>query len=342
MVDRAAAFQPLRRWAPEYWRRLFSKFYWRPLLTGPPLGFCTAEFEEPSLIGKSWIYRVSYDPRAFGHRICLKVAPCDPATIDLKRLRIIVAALWQVRCWRPELIYRDVHIDTSDCMDGDLPQHVFRVAKRPGEPHPLLPNLHLLSDRRGIPKAKPWTQKADTCWFRGAATGDIDFENNKRVLVCRLADQIAGVDSKLTSVPGGSADFIENCRRAGIMAAPTSFAEMNNHRYLLDVDGNTTSWDRYLRIGLLGGVPIRFEPQWTEYWHDQLVEGKNVVTVDRTTFADQLAALRCDERRSKAIAQRASELARTELSREAVLRTFADLWAACSHGSSIASSRSSH
>jgi len=336
MADRAAAFLSFRRWAPKYWQYLLRKFYWRPLFTGPPLGFCTAEFEEPSLIGRPWIYRFSFDPQAFGDRICLKVAPCDPATIDLKRLQIMVAALWQLRCWRPDLIYRNVHVDTSDCIDGDLPAYVLRVAKRPGEPHPLLPNLHLLSERRGIPKAKPWAQKADTCWFRGAATGDVDFENNKRVAVCRLAGQITGVDSKLTSVPSGSAEFIENCQAAGILASPTSFTEMNNHRYLLDVDGNTTSWDRYLRIGLLGGVPIRFEPHWTEYWHEHLAEGKNVVTVDRTTFADQLAALRCDERRSKAIAQRASELVRTELSREAVLRAFADRWAACACDGSIA------
>jgi hypothetical protein len=336
MVDRAASFQPLRRWAPGYWRRLFKKFYWRPLFAGPPLGLCTAEFEEPSLIGRHWIYRVSYDPRSFGDRICLKVAPCDPEAIDLKRLQIIVGALWQLRCWQPELTYRDVYVDTSDCIDADLPHHVFRVAKRPGEPHPLLPNLHLLSKRRGIPKAKPWSKKATTCWFRGAGTGDVDFEKNKRVAVCRLAQQLVGVDCKLTSVPSGSADFIARCQAAGIMSAPTSFTEMNHHRYLLDVDGNTTSWDRYLRIGLLGSVPIRFEPFWTECWHNQLVEGKNVVTVDRTTLEDQLASLRRDERRSRAIAQRANELARTVLSRKAALRAFADRWAAACRDCSMA------
>jgi len=328
MVDRAASFQPLRRWAPEYCRFLFKKFYWRPLFTGPPLGFCTAEFDESSLNGRPWIYRVSYDPRSFGDRICLKVAPCDPAVIDLKRLRALVAALWQLRCWRPDLTYRDVYVDTSDCMDADLPRHVFRVAKRPGEPHPLLPNPYLLSKRRGVPKAKPWPHKTPTCWFRGAATGDVDFEKNKRVAVCQLAKQLTGVDSKLTSVPTGSKPFAERCQNAGIMAAPTSFVEMNNHRFLLDIDGNTTSWDRYLLIGLLGGVPIRFEPFWTEYWHEQLLEGKNVVTVDRTTFADQLTELRRDDRQSRAIAARASELARKTLSRKAALVAFAERWAA--------------
>jgi hypothetical protein len=329
MPVKSSSFSPFRRWAPAYWRTLVAKFYWRPLVSGPPLGFRTADFEDSRLTGKPWVYRVSYDPRAFGQRICLTFAPCDPATIDLKRLQIIVAALWQMRCWQPDLIYHDVHVDLSDCVDGDLPHYVFRVAKRPGEQHPLLPNLHLLSRRRGIPKAKPWEKKADTCWFRGAATGDTKFEKNKRVAICQVAKQVARVDSRLTSAPGVSAEFVESCQRAGIMGPPTCFTEMNNHRYLLDVDGNTTSWDRYLRIGLFGGVPIRFEPFWTEYWHQQLIEGQNVVTVDRTTFADQLASLREDERRSQMIAERASELARTALSREAVLRVFADRWAAC-------------
>ena len=329
MPGKSSSFLPLRRWAPDYWRHLLAKCSWRPLLTGPPVGFRTAEFEDASLKGKPWVYRISYDPQAFGKRICLTFAPCDPATIDLKRLQVIVAALWQMQCWQPELIYRDIHVDLSDCTDGELPHYVFRVAKRPGEPHPLLPNLHLLSKRRRIPKAKPWEKKSDTCWFRGAATGDTNFVKNKRVAICQVAKQVAGVDSRLTSAPGASVEFVECCQRAGIMGPPTALTEMNNHRYLLDVDGNTTSWDRYLRIGLFGGVPIRYEPFWTEYWHQQLIEGENVVTVDRTTFPDQLASLRENERRSQAIAERASELARTVLSREATLRVFAERWAAC-------------
>lgn len=324
ITNRRPTFQPLRRWAPAYWRHLLATCYWRPLLTGAPLGFRTCEFEERSLVGKHEVYRFSYHPQTFGNRICVTVAPGEASRIKIKRLMAITSALWDLRRLAPDLTYHDLHIESSDCGDPDVPVCVLRSVKLPGEPHALIPNLYLLAKRRRRVVARPWARKANTAWFRGASTGSRCFEENARVRLCQLAKRIDGADCKLTATPGVSPAFARQCAEAGLMAAPTSPAAMNAHRILIDVDGNTSSWDRYLWTGRVGAVPLRFEPRWLEVWHRHLVEGENVVTADRSTLARHIAALRDDDARSRGIAEQARQLVRRLFAREAVLRTLAE------------------
>jgi hypothetical protein len=322
-MNHRSAFRPLRHWAPGYWRHLVAKFYWRPLLSGPPVGFRTADFEDPALEGNPEIYRFSYRPNDFGDRICVTVAPGPVTQIKLKRLYAITSALWDLTRLQPSLVYHDLHIDSSDCGDGSLPAYVVRSAKRPGEPHPLIPNLYLLANRRRTPAAKPWPRKSSVAWFRGASTGHREFEENKRVQLCLLARQMDGLDCKLTAMPGVSAEFTTRCKETGILAPPTKQSVMNDHRYLIDVDGNTTSWDRYLLTGLSGGVPIRFEPEWIEYWHEHLRDGENVVTVDRTNLVESLTDLRRNDYRGRFIAEHAHTLVKNLFSRQSLLRAIA-------------------
>jgi hypothetical protein len=196
--------------------------------------------------------------------------------------------------------------------------------KLPGEPHALIPNLYLLAKRRRRVVARPWARKANTAWFRGASTGSRCFEENARVRLCQLTKHIEGADCKLTATPGVSPAFASQCAEAGLMATPTSPAAMTAYRILIDVDGNTSSWDRYLWTGRVGAVPLRFEPRWLEVWHRHLVEGENVVTADRTTLATHIAALRDDDARSRGIAEQAHQLVRRLFARKAVLRALAE------------------
>jgi predicted component of type VI protein secretion system len=99
---------------------------------------------------------------------------------------------------------------------------------------------------------------------------------------------------------------------------------LNLHRFLADVDGNVSSWDRFLLIGSFGGVPIRFEPQWEECWHHMLADGHNCIVADRHTLADVLSRLRSRPEEARRIAANARELVCTHLSRRALRRMLAD------------------
>jgi hypothetical protein len=100
-------------------------------------------------------------------------------------------------------------------------------------------------------------------------------------------------------------------------------AEMNRHRFLVEADGNSSSWDRYMLIGSFGGVPIRFECEWEECWHPALVPGENCVLADRHSLPDVVARLRSRPVEALAIARNASRTVEQRLTRDALLQQLA-------------------
>jgi maltooligosyltrehalose synthase len=101
---------------------------------------------------------------------------------------------------------------------------------------------------------------------------------------------------------------------------------MNKHRFLVDADGNTTSWDRYMWIGTFGGVPILFEPAWEECWHGSLVNGDNCIVADRATLGEVLERLRSDTALARHIAAGAAKLVATQLSPAGAQEMFETAW----------------
>ena len=99
---------------------------------------------------------------------------------------------------------------------------------------------------------------------------------------------------------------------------------MNRHRFLVEADGNSSSWDRYMLIGSFGGVPIRFECEWEECWHGLLVDGVNCVTADRRSLPEVVDRLRSRPPEAVAIAKAASRTVADSLSRRHLQRQFRD------------------
>lgn len=292
----------------------------------PPLGFRTRPFDDPALDGVTQIVRFTFDPGQHGNRVCLTFAATLPARADLSRILAVASALWRLAQRRPDVVYRDVHVDTSDCGDDRLPESVLRFVRGPAAGHRLLPNAYLLARRKPLPAALPWRSKSDQLFFRGAATGDRSYDRNVRVALCLAAKQIPDSDCGFSTTSDMDVQFDDLCRRDEILAARTPAAAMNQHRLLVDVDGYTSSWDRYLRIGQFGGLPIRFETIWHECWHMHLIEGENIVAATRENLAAVVDSLRSDPRRAEGIAAAAAELTARHLSPQGVQQMFEDAW----------------
>ena len=101
---------------------------------------------------------------------------------------------------------------------------------------------------------------------------------------------------------------------------------LNRHRYLLDIDGNSSSWHRFWLIGTVGCVPIRFEAKWVEYWHEKLEEGGNYLYANRETLIDVVESLRKQPEKATSIAQNASKFVSTHLSPNSVQKSFNEAW----------------
>ena len=200
------------------------------------------------------------------------------------------------------MLFRSVQVDVSDSTDSSLPADVLRFVRRPGDPHRLIPNPYLLSQGRRWRPARPWMLKSNKLFFRGSATGSSDFDSNARVALCTAAKDIPNSDCKITGIQQVDSEFVARCRDAGILCKKTRAKEMNRHRFLADVDGNTSSWDRYFLTGYFHGLPIRFETGWEECWHGHLIDGENFVRADRHTLAVVINRLRSRPRYARQVA----------------------------------------
>lgn len=133
-------------------------------------------------------------------------------------------------------------------------------------------------------------------------------------------------DCKLTRLVQGGPEFHAQIRREGLVGKRISLPEMNKHRFLVDTDGNTTSWDRYMWTGTFGGVPILFEPTWEECWHGHLVDGENCAIANRATLGEVLDKLRSDDAYARHIAAGAAELVASKLSPAGAQELFEKAW----------------
>ena len=214
---------------------------------------------------------------------------------------------------------RGVRIDLGDGVGPECPPDVFAFARRPGARAGLIPNPYMLRPRR-LPPALPWERKSDTLYFRGTSTGATDYEQNSRVALCRIAATLPRTDCRISRTRQVDAAFAARLAQDGLLGGKQSPARLNRHRFLVDVDGNSSSWDRYLLIARCAGVPVRFETSWQECWHHLLVEGENCIQTDRHALGAVLAGLRSAPDRARSIAAAAARLAADGLARPALRR----------------------
>jgi hypothetical protein len=322
-------FGAISRWAPRpaaYWV-LRPQKAWARLREEPvPLAIRIDPASEPGLAGREALVRWSYDPERLGNRLCLRFESERRILALDSRWRTVAAALWRLIRNHPAIAFHDIPVDLEDGASPDLPDSVFCFARPKGARNALLPNPYLLQKRRRVPRARPWSEKTDWMYFRGADTGSPEVERNTRVVLCRTAAALPRTDCRLTRLVQGGPEFHAQIRREGLVGKRAPLPEMNRHRFLVDTDGNTTSWDRYLWTGTFGGVPILFEPTWEECWHGHLVEGENCLVADRTTLGEVLARLRADDALAQRLAAGAARLVATVLSPAGVQELFETAW----------------
>jgi hypothetical protein len=325
------SFCDFSRWAPRsprYWLLHPQKAGRRLWAESVPLAVRVRPCSEPRLAGRPSLVWWSYDRGQFGEKLHLTFESAVQIEGLDARWRVIAGAVWRLVTKDPALVFLDVPVDLGDGCSRETPEAVFCFARPRGEANALLPNPYLLQKRRRVPGPRRWESKTDTMYFRGADTGSPDVDRNTRVALCRAAALLPRTDCRLTRLDQGSPEFKAQVRREGLVGRRISLPEMNKHRFLVDADGNTTSWDRYLWTGTFGGVPILFEPAWEECWHSHLVDGDNCIVADRTTLGNVLERLRSEPALAKHIAAGAARLVATQLSPAGAQEMFETAWKA--------------
>ena len=172
----------------------------------------------------------------------------------------------------------------------------------------------------------PIGRKKDSLYFRGAITGQLQSLENPRVAACLAAKQIPDADCKLTSFPQTTASLVNEIKTRKLSAKKDKVFALNKHRYLLDIDGNTSSWHRFLLTDTFGCVPIRFETQWIECWHKHLKVNHSFVPATRHTLTEDIDSLRKQPDKAIFIARNASSITRKFLSLNHSQKMFEEAW----------------
>jgi hypothetical protein len=317
-------YRPIGFWAPRSaWNVALRPRLWHRLLHTP----VSVRIDPHRDRRHATLVRCSRVPGRHGGRLCLAFGSHDCFEGLAHRWRAVADAIGRLVARQPRLTFDEILIDVSDCGDASVPRETLRFARLPGDPHDLIPNAQLLGRRRRFPPALSWESKTDTVYFRGSLTGEVQSLENPRVAACLLGREYPTTfDCKLTQFPQTSAAFQADLERLGVVGLPESFTSLNRHRYLLDIDGNTSSWDRFWMIGMFGAVPIRFETRWEESWHVAIRDGEHFVSATRDTLVDVVGALRADPARARAITVAAAAVVRDILSPAAVQRGFEETW----------------
>jgi hypothetical protein len=305
------------RWYPE------GPCYWstRPVRTLRALSHGPVAISfDPSL--PPCVTRWTFSHHRHDGRVVVAFRDHEATSRLLLRWRLLADVIRGLGRMHRSLDIRDVLIDLSDGVGTDAPPSLLAFARRPGSRARLIPNPYLLRPRPWLLPPLSWAFKTDSIYFRGASTGSHDYDANARVTLCRVTRGIPRSDCKVSRLKQVDRDFAARLQAEGFVGWRLPIAEMNRHRFLVEADGNSSSWDRYMLIGSFGGVPIRFECEWEECWHDRLIDGVNCVTADRHSLPDVIERLRSRPEEALAIARNAARTVSEHLSPPALAHQF--------------------
>jgi len=315
-------FRKIGFWEPDTARSVAVRpGQWKHIFRYP----ISIRFEETTSNRHASVVRWTYSQET-RKRLLLTFSSQSTYRLLSYRWRAVANALGKFIKRHPDREFVDVPVDVSDCTDASVPENTFRFAKLPGDPHELIPNPFLLGTIRRARRPIQWKHKNDSLYFRGALTGDVQSYENPRVAACIAAKKIMNSDCKLSDFPQTPATFLTELKSKGLCTTRDPSKTPNSHRYLLDIDGNTSSWHRFWKIGAFGCVPIRFETRWVECWHKNLKEGKHYVFAKRTTLSDTVASLRAQPEKAMSIAQDASNFVHHYLTTACVQKLFEESW----------------
>ncbi len=168
-------------------------------------------------------------------------------------------------------------------------------------------------DRQGI----PWDERIPSALWRGSTTGawdNNDWETLPRIRLCRIAAAGDGrIDAGINSVVQMTAEVEAEIRASGLMRATVASETFAQHKYQIDIDGNTNSWPGLFHKLYSGSPVLKVQSRqgYRQWYYDRLVPWYNYVPVsaDMADLCAKIDWLRANDARAREIGERGRELA---------------------------------
>lgn len=243
-------------------------------------------------------------------------------------------ALWLA--WAVELVARsarfpalDLLANFGDRLDRDMAHApVLSSCRREGTTGQLLvPDFEFLRGRGALEREVdaaiaryPWDEKAKVAFWRGVTTGEgfatAEFRVAPRmrlVLASLAAPDL--VDARFTALKQGAENNPE-LQDPRYRAAVVSPAESLRFRYLVDVDGNSSSWSRLVWLLRSNSAVLKQRSPFLQWYYPWLVPGRHFLPLapDFTDLPDVVRSLRDRDADARAIADAGRAFALEHLS----------------------------
>ena len=181
-------------------------------------------------------------------------------------------------------------------------------------PNPSFGNLRRWDGREAYVTEKnlPWMDKRDAAFYRGSCREDYDmYRLQPRLDLMSIDDDRLDVSWMRTSGVYKCLQLVTRTplqlqHHVGIVRAKAREEEFTQYKVLLNLPGSRGGiYSRHLaKLWNKGSIVVMWENTAKEWYFDQLVEGKNVIVVNKTTVlskVNRLLELSVDEQKNLAM-----------------------------------------
>lgn len=167
-----------------------------------------------------------------------------------------------------------------------------------------------------------WSSRRNAVAWRGSTTGVVHgagihqvgfsmetLERLPRYDLCRrlqaLGDQAdAGIVALVQCPDGEKADIAQRLEAEGLTKPYLPLTDMAHFKYLIDIDGNTNSWNFIQRLRL-GCCMIKVESPWVQWFHNRIQPWTHYVPVkqDLSDLAEKVEWCRTHDDMARQIAE---------------------------------------
>lgn len=190
----------------------------------------------------------------------------------------------------------EVIVNFNDGPQNDSKETRFCFARPRNSPHICIPDSHLLRTASICSQIGnvdiPFEEKIDKAVFCGSDTGAKHNGSVQRIDLCRKYRYSQLVDAKITN-------FVEFPFEDDIAGPYTTIADQLKYKYILNINGNTTSWERLIWAMKSNSICIYVRPpshqdeiSWYYHMFD-VVQG--VVYVDQDCIEHFMAQMGNDK-----------------------------------------------
>lgn len=177
----------------------------------------------------------------------------------------------------------------------DVPAEVASVsweARSDWKDITLVPDLYYYTGRgyeHWLPRQVRWSEREARAVWRGSTTGlfyfsEDDLDRLPRYRLCRALSELGhAADVALTAVvqtadEAQTLQIEKRLKQEGLFKPFFPMEEMTRYRYVLDIDGNSNSWNFMMKLRL-GACVLRVDSDWKQWFCERLLPWEHYVPI---------------------------------------------------------------